>query len=179
MRCTLICCVLTLITSAAIAKQKVVCHESPDYLIAEGATGQVGTHFLVKYKTKGDQSPNCDYIARPDDFEIRNEWAEYFMAIQGNLLILDSGTGPEARNLIFWDLEKKKKIHTTKYSDADLEPEYVGYWIETGTANDENCPEKKEWESSGLGSVIETYVRLNLKNFSVWKSTKTRCRAQQ
>ena len=52
----------------------------------------------------------CEYVAKPDDLEIRNEWAEYFLGLQGDLLILDSGTGPDPRGLIIWDLKKQKKV---------------------------------------------------------------------
>jgi len=167
------------LTSIATAEQKTVCHESPGYLIVEGSTGEVGTNFLVKYRSKKNQSVACEYVAKSGDFEIRNEWAEYFLGLQGDLLILDSGTGPDPRGLLIWDLKKQKKVYTGTYSEAKIEPGYMEFWVETGGATDENCPEAKEWRAGGLGAGIETWVRLNLSDFSVIKSSQTRCSPRQ
>jgi hypothetical protein len=180
MRSAIFCCLVAFASLDAGAAPKVTCHDSQRYLIAgREPTDQVGTDFLVKYKRKGAPAPVCDFVARPGDLEIPDEFAEYFFAVQGNLLILDSGTGPDPRGLIFWDLDKRKKVYSTGYSDADLGDGYVDFWLETGGATDSNCPEKKEWESHGLGAAIETRVRLSLKDFNLTKSAQTRCRPRQ
>jgi len=163
----------------ATAEEKATCHESSRYMIVEGSTGQVGTNFLVKYKRQKSKPPVCKYVVKPGDFEIPNEEAEYFLGLQGNLLILDSGTGPDARGLIIWDLSKKRKVYTGTYEDAKIEPGYMEFWLETGRATDENCPEAKEWRAKGLGAAIETWVRLDLSDFTVTKSSKTRCVSRQ
>jgi hypothetical protein len=167
----------------ATAEEKATCHESSRYLIVEGSTGQVGTNFLVKYKRQKGKPPVCKYVVNPGDFEIRNEEAEYFLGLQGNLLILDSGTGPDHRGLIIWDLSTKKKVYTGKYSSEEDEPKikpgYMEFWLETGRATDENCPKAKEWRANGLGAAIETWVRLDLSDFTLTKSSKTRCSPRQ
>ncbi len=171
---------LVALASVASAEQNQSCHESPQYLIVEGATGEVGTNFLVKYKIQPSQKIQCKYTIEKGDFEIKNEWAEYFMALQGDLLILDSGTGPDPRGLIIWNLRNRKKVYTGSYSEPyEIHLGYLEFWAETGKANDDNCPERKEWESDGLGSAIETRVRLDLSDFSVVKSSQTRCESRQ
>ena len=177
------CCFIlsfVVLISAVTAEEKTVCYESSDYLIVEGSTGEVGTHFLVKYKSKENQLLVCEYKPQADDLEIRNEWAEYFMGLQGDLLILDSGTGPDPRGLIIWDLRKQKKVYTGIYSEeAKIETGYMEFWVETGEANDENCPQGKEWKVGGLGAAIETWVRLDFSDFELTKSSKTRCSSRQ
>jgi hypothetical protein len=168
----------------ATAEEKATCHESSRYLIVEGSTGEVGTNFLVKYKRQKGEPPVCKYVVKPGDFEIPNEEAEYFLGLQGNLLILDSGTGPDHRGLIIWDLSKKKKVYTGTYSsesekEVKIKPGYMEFWLETGRARDENCPKAKEWRANGLGAAIETWVRLDLSDFTVTKSSKTRCSPRQ
>ena len=172
------------LVSLAIAEEKATCHESSRYLIVEGSTGEVGTNFLVKYKRQKGKPPVCKYVVEPGDFEIRNEEAEYFLGLQGDLLILDSGTGPDPRGLIIWDLSKKKKVYTGTYSsgsgeEVKIKPGYMEFWLETGRATDENCPKAKEWRANGLGAVIETWVRLDLSHFTLTKSSKTRCSSRQ
>jgi hypothetical protein len=176
------CFLLTfaVLVSAVTSEKKTICHESSDYLIVEGSTGEVGTHFLVKYKSGRNQPLACEYVIEPDDLEIRNEWAEYFLSLMGDLLILDSGTGPDPRGLIIWDLKKRKKVYTGTYSEeVKIDTEYMEFWLETGDANDENCPEGKEWKAGGLGAAIETWVRLNFSDFKIIKSSKTRCSPRQ
>jgi hypothetical protein len=168
------------LVSTATAEEKAVCHESSDYLIVEGSTGEVGIHFLVKYKSKKNPRLTCEYVIKPDDLEIRNEWAEYFLGLQGDLLILDSGTGPDLRGIIIWDLKKQKKVYTGTYSgEVKIETEYMEFWLKTGDANDENCPEGKEWKVGGLGAAIETWVHLDFSDFKLTKSSKTRCSPRQ
>lgn len=170
--------VLLSLTSLLSADEKLPCHESPKYLIVEGTTGEVGTNFLVKYKRSASEKPSCQYMIEKGDFEIKNEWAEYFMALQGDLLVLDSGTGPYPRGLIIWDLRQQKKVYSGSYSEPyEIHPGYIEFWMETGMATDENCPEQKEW--SPLGSAIETKVQLKLNDFSVIMSTETQCSARQ
>jgi hypothetical protein len=164
--------------SVATAGDKTVCHESTRHLIVEGSTGEVGTNFLVKHKSKRSQSA-CQYVVKPGDFEIKNERAEYFLGLQEDLLILDSGTGPDPRGLIIWDLKKRKKVYTGTYSEARIEPGYMEFWVETGGATEENCPDFKNWRKSGLGGGIETWARLSFTDFKLTKSSETRCSPRQ
>lgn len=172
--------ILVSLVLPALAAEQPACHESPQYLIVERSTGEVGTDFLVKYKSPRAGAIACKYTVAAGDLEIKNESAEYFLALQGDLLILDSGTGPDPRGLVLWDLKKRQKAWSGTYSEPmEVKPDHLAYWMETGEANDANCPERKEWESHGLGAAIETRVRLNLSDFSVTKFADTRCRSRQ
>ena len=149
------------------------------FVVAKDVKGRVGTDFLVKYKAKeGDKLP-CTYVVGDNDFEIKNEWAEYFVAVKNSLLILDSTTGPGPSGLIIWDLQKRKKVFEGQWSDAIIQENSIVYWIETGEATDKNCQGRAEWESQGLGSAIETKVILNLSNFKISKTKEMRCIPRQ
>ncbi len=158
------------------------CYEYPQYLIMEsGLVGSVGSDIFVKYK-KGNVSLPCAYHRENSDFEIKNESAEYFFGVIGDLMFLDSGTGPDPRVLIIYDLQKKKKVHETFYSEpleANENKELL-IWSETRAAtNASNCPQLKELESEGLGAAIEVRVKLNLKSFTATPTKEKRCASRQ
>ncbi len=116
------------------------------------------------------------YILGNNDFEIKNEWAEYFAGLNGDLLILDSTTGPGPSGLTIWDLKKRKKVYEGSWSDPEeSKNDSLVYWTETGEATDNNCPELEKWKSDGLEAAIETKVILNLSNFKISKTRETRC----
>jgi hypothetical protein len=168
------------IAFSVFAEDKNICHNSQKYLIIEQSTGEVGTNFLVKFKLDSNQLLQCKYIVEKGDFEIKNEEAEYFLALQGDLLILDSGTGPDPRGLIIWNLHERKKVYSGDYSEPiEIKSGYLEFWMETEKATNENCPELKKWESDGLGAAIEGKVRLNLFDFSIVKSSQIRCNSRQ
>jgi hypothetical protein len=73
------------------------------------------------------------YLPGQGDFEIRNEWAEYFAGLKGDLLILDSTTGPGPSGLTIWDLKKRKKVYEGSWSDPEeSKDDSLVYWTETG-----------------------------------------------
>jgi len=167
--------------SAAINAAGVTCYESADYLIVgKEHSGELGTDFLVKYKKRRGEKPTCTYAPGEGDFEIRNEWAEYFAGLKDDLLILDSTTGPGPSGLVIWDLKKRKKVYQDSWSDPEeIKDHSLVYWTETGEATPDNCPELKEWTSQGLGGAIETKVILDLSSFRLTRTQQTRCSPRQ
>ncbi|MFA9498680.1 MAG: hypothetical protein ACERKP_09005 [Deltaproteobacteria bacterium] len=160
---------------------QVRCYQSTRYfVVAKDLESRGGTDFLVKYKSTADEKLPCSYLFGNYDFEIKNEWAEYFAGLAGNFLILDSTTGPGPSGLIIWDLKKRKKVYEGSWSDPiEIKDDSIIYWTETGEATDDNCPERAKWESHGLGAAIETKVIFNLFDFSVSKTKETRCSPRQ
>jgi len=181
--------------SGNAAAEPLSCHDSPRYfIVVRTAENDMGSDFLVKYKSAPDERLPCEFKAKRGDLQIPNEFAEYFDGVRGDLLLLDSGTGPE-REMVIWDLKKREKkgrfsigegpapagARFAVPADPKAEPGYMEFWMETDQATPENCPEGKAWEADGLGlaSVIETWVRLDLSNLKVAKSDKTHCRPRQ
>ena len=160
---------------------QVRCYQSTRYfVVAKDLKGKGGTDFLVKYKSTADEKLPCRYLFGKNDFEIKNEWAEYFAGLTSHFLILDSTTGPGPSGLTIWDLKKRKKVYEGSWSDPmEITDDSIVYWAETGEATVDNCPERARWESHGLGAAIETKVVLNLSDFSVSKTKQTRCSPRQ
>jgi hypothetical protein len=156
------------------------CYPSPRYFLVEKDVEQgVGTDFLIKYKSNAKEKFPCTYIVGSGDLEIKNEWAEYYAGLRGDLLILDSTTGPGPSGLTIWDLKKRKKVFEGSWSDAVIQDDSILYWTETGKATHENCPGLAELESQGLGAAIETRVLLQFSDFTITKTKETRCSPRQ
>jgi hypothetical protein len=164
----------------AVRAADVVCHASADYFVIERETGALGRDFLIKPRHVIHAIPACFYATAPADFEIRNEAAEYFLALQGHYLILDSGTAPEPRGLIVWDLRQRRKIFAGTYaSPFAIKPGHLEYWLESAAATDRNCPARQQWATLGLGAAVETQVRLRLADAQILRSRRTRCSQRQ
>ncbi len=169
-------------TSQVISDEQlhIRCYSSPWYFVIEkDVENGVGTDLLIRHKSRAEEKLPCIYAVGNDDLEITNEWAEYFAGLKGNLLILDSTTGPGPSGLIIWDLQKRKKVFEGSWSDPIIRDDSILYWTETGEATYDNCPELAEWESNGLGAAIETRVLLAFSDFTISKTNETRCSPRQ
>jgi hypothetical protein len=166
--------------SPAYESDTVGCYRTPKYVVVEKPVKDgVGTDFLIKYRSKAEEKASCAYLFTDGDFEIKNEWAEYFAGLTGDLLLLDSTTGPGPSGLTIWDLGKRKKVFEGTWSDSIVGEDSILYWMETGEATEENCPELAEWEAMGLGGAVETRVVLRLSDFSLSDTAETRCSPRQ
>ncbi len=172
---------LAAIPLAATAAGKTACHDGGRYRVVAKATESVGTDLLIKYTARGRSiPPACRYVVSAGDFEIRNERAEYFLGLRGALLILDSGTAPEPRGLIVWDLEKRQKVFTGTYSPPySIDAAGMRFWAQSGEATDTTCPQAAGWRANGLGAALETETTLNFADLSLTPSVNTRCSARQ
>lgn len=155
----------------------VTCYEYPQYSVIIGANGDM----LVKFKQGDEEMPPCEYVVNKGDYEVKNEWAEFFFGISGNLMFVDSGTGPDLRDVMIYDLTQRTKVYETSYSEPIVltENDTLSFWLETEEASKENCPEYEKFTSMGLGAAIETKAVLDLNNFILTKSQETRCVARQ
>lgn len=173
---TLSVLVFAILGSTSVFAREKQCHETSKYFVIERPSG--GTDFLIKYKPTADATFACKYQVEPGDLEIKNQWAEYFLGLSGDLLILDSGTGNHGRRLILWNLAKRKKVLNAPYEDPiEIKSTSMTYWLETGKANARNCPKyvNPEDEEMSIGAVIETKVTMLLADFNIARSSQTRC----
>lgn len=145
--------------------------------------GDVGSDILVKYKTNKGQNFSCNYEVEKNDFEIKNEWAEYTLALENNFLILDSGTGPDPRGLIIYNLDSRKKVYTDEYFEESviIQNNTINYWSPTNQkATPENCFKFSEYEKNGEGAEgIDSHVVLDLSNLSKKELGEYRCSPRQ
>ena len=164
----------------ASAASPVVCHDNGRYRVVARPTDAVGTDFLVQRRGRQSERQACNYTPRPGDLEIRNESAEYFLALRGSRLVLDSGTAPEPRGLVIWDLDKRAKVYSGTYSSPyRIDRTGMNFWMPSGEATQDNCPQAALWRAQGLGAALETRVRLNFADLKVVPGASLRCSARQ
>jgi hypothetical protein len=166
---------------AAEADPGVTCYTSDRYHVAgrEGENG-LGTDFLVR-PLPPDEPPPCAYAPGSDTWEIPNEWAEYFFALEGAFLVLDSGTGPDPRGLQVWDLDARQIAFGAAASDLWMPaPDTLAYWAEVSAPPDAaSCPERAAYEARGLGAALEQEIRLALAGLVPRPTGAVRCSARQ
>jgi len=156
----------------------VSCVDNSSYfVVSKSLKDSVGSDILVKYKTSTSQNFACSYIVKLGDFEIKNQKAEYFYGITNNFLITDSGTGPNERGLIVYDLNLKKKVFEDTYTEPlSIQNNSLTYWTSANTkATSQNCPKLAEYTSQGLVGVIERHVTLDLSNLTKKDLGESRC----
>ena len=169
-----------LLASLPVFAGTVVCHDAGRYRVVARPTDSVGTDFLVQSRGPGDDRRACNYMPRPGDLEIRNESAEYFLALRGSKLLLDSGTAPEPRGLIIWDLDKRAKVYAGTYSSPyRVDRTGISFWMPSGEATESQCPQAAPWRMQGLGAALETQVRLNFADLKLVPSRVVRCSPRQ
>lgn len=158
------------------------CHISSDYVVvSKQIPDSVGSDILVKYRNAnsgvpGDMSGSlnvgaCDYAARSGDFEIKNQNVEYFDKLVGRYLVLDSGTGPDIRGIIVYDLNKKSKVYEGLKAGGKVAVSgaTLTYWEpqQQVAVTAANCPKLGEYEKLGMGAGIQAKVTLTLGDDSM------------
>ena len=175
----LLICGISTASMAASVTPAPKCHNSDKYVVMEqpSPNDAVGTNFSIYVKQRASEKVKCPLKAKYKVWKIPNEQAEYFLGLQDNYLILDSGTAAEARDLIIWDLAMRKKIKTFSYAEpAKLKNYNLSYWVRSqDNVTVSNCPNRSELVKLGLGQAIDYQETLNLKTMQVTKSQKTRC----
>lgn len=151
------------------------CFRYARYMVA---TGRMGYDIYVKNIERKDSYVPCKQVIKDYDFVLKNE---FFWGIWDKLLFIDSGTGPDPRILLIYDLEKKERVFTGDYSSPIIlkDDGKLYFWQGSDVATKDNCPDYEEWERGGLGAAIETRVFLDLERFVIRKTTETRCAPRQ
>lgn len=165
-----------------ISNDSVKCFESPKYFaIQKSRNDSVGSDILVKFKSSPDQKIDCVYSPAKNDFEITNDSAEYFLAFTSNYILLDSGTAPEPRGLIAYNLDTGVKTYTDRYSKPVTSiANTITYWSPGDIVpTNDNCPDLKEFTSNGLGSLIEIKISVNLDTHTTSDTGESKCIATE
>lgn len=123
----------------------------------------------------------CNAQLQKGEFVIKNEGNNFFLALQGDLLILDSGTGPDYRDLKIWNLKSRTKGYTGQYLEIlEIRPESIALWRETSiNASPKNCPKLEEWKGYGLAAAIDRLVELRFSDFEITETSRLRCSSRQ
>ena len=151
------------------------CYMSARYIVVERQeTEAVGSDFFIRQRETG----RCDADSLQGDYVLRDEWAAYFSALHGDVLLLDSGTGPDLRALILIDLAARQKLAELSYVELipGPDPTVIGLW--DGFYLDEplpGCAMPPGGLIPGVDSLFFVDVRSGLKEFS----GRTRCAQRQ
>ena len=96
-------------------------------------------------------------------------------------MFLVEGTSPDPRILMVYDLTKKEKVLTDKYSSpVDIKDNKISYWVEIATKPTlANCPELTERKKTTFGSAIEKHITLNLETLAKTDTGEQRCDSRQ
>lgn len=152
-----------------------MCYMSARYIVVERQEAEaVGSDFFVRPRETG----RCDPDSLQGDYVLRDEWAAYFSALHGDVLLLDSGTGPDLRTLILIDLAARHRIAELSYVDLipGPDPTVVGLWV--GFYLDEPLPACAIPPGGlipGVDSLFFVDVRSGRKGFG----GRTRCAQRQ
>ena len=158
------------------------CKDNPNYfVVTKSLSDSVGSDILIKYKTNKNQNFACSYTVEKNDFEIKNVQAEYFLTFTDNFLVLDSGTAPEPRGLIVYDLRSRKIVFTDSYAKpVQVKGDSITYFSKTDQKPTiKNCSSLNDYIKNGLGAVIMSKVTVDLSSLNKKSTGVTECIATQ
>jgi len=173
---------------AAWSRGDVRCFDYPKYTVSESSERNTTNNGAARFSTTiavRAASTRCKQINPKNQnkttFVINNSF-EFFQGLVNNVLITDSGSGPDGRVLKLYDIEKQSEfLQFTDYSDTDmtLRRNELIFWRKTGPASKQNCRQYNEWSAQGLGAVIETQVIVDFATRRARETTQRRCQPRQ
>ncbi len=158
----------------------ITCYQNSKYFIVSKLlkTGP-GSDILIKYK---DSNPNisCIYQVHSTDFEIKdNGESYYFLSLQDDFLILDSGTSASIRGITVFNLNNRQKILSDSYLLVEqpvINNNSISYWTSTNKiATKDNCSNFEQYLKIGNPIVIRAQVIFDLKNLTKQETGNYRC----
>ena len=151
------------------------CYKSARYIVVERQEEEaVGSDFFIRQRETG----RCDADSLQEDYVLRDEWAAYFSALHGDILLLDSGTGPDLRTLIFIDLPSREKLAELSYVELvpGPDPAVVGLW--DGFTLDEPLP-GCTMPPGGLIPGVDSLFFVDVRSGQTSFGARTRCAQRQ
>jgi len=152
-----------------------VCYRTDRHIVVEHRLlEQTGADFFARARAAG----SCTADSLPGDYVLRDEWAAWFAALAGDVLILDSGTGPDIRYLILIDLATRQRLAELPYVDLEPGPNpmllglWNGYEVEEPPPG---CPAPVGGLVPGVDSLFFLDIRTGQTRFG----DSTRCAQRQ
>jgi hypothetical protein len=164
------------------------CFEYPKYTVSESfannkaAKGEASYVTTIAVRAASTQCKQINGSNQDKPIFVIKEGFEFFQGLANNVLITDSGSGPDGRTLSLYAIDKKSRIlQFADYSDEDLalKNNMLTFWRKTSYATKQTCPQYKQWASQGLGAVIETQVIVDLDTYRVVETSRRRCQPRQ
>jgi hypothetical protein len=152
-----------------------ICYMSARYIVVERQRKErIGSDFFVRPR----ESNRCEADSLPGDYVLRDEWAAYFSALRGDVLFIDSGSGPDIRYLILVDLVTRRRLTELSYVELVPGPDLtvVGLW--DGYELEEPLPDCPA-PSGGLVPGVDSLFFLDVRSGQTRFSGRTRCAQRQ
>jgi hypothetical protein len=151
------------------------------FVVTRELRNEVGSDTLVKFKSAPAERVPCEYSVLSRDLEIKNEFAENFMGLHGDLLFLDSSTGPGTSGMTIYSLLTRKKVFETSYlGPIRFSGDNLTLWqVEKEYVTKADCPDAEKIAQQGMDPTVERKRILNLQTFVFSDTTETRCGTEQ
>jgi len=148
---------------------RVVCYHHRRYIVVQRRATEVGSDLFVRPAASG----RCEPDSLPGDFVWRNKDAEYFLGLRGDVLFIDSGTGPDYRGLIVIDLRTRRHLLHTDYVGTPIagpDSFTIGVWRGSELPKlAPGCPD------TGMLPGIDSLFWIDLRSGVLRFAKRTRC----
>jgi hypothetical protein len=165
------------------------CYIYKNYIIHAIPSVSVGQEIKVFGKLGTDfAKAQCNMPDRRTWLYIKNRDAHWFAGISGDYLFIDNGTAPDGREVIVYNIAKKKKIFRSKYLEtfSVKDKNTVSYYAgKRKIRSILECPETertdelKEWLTKGGSVALAEQTIVNLSSLKKRSTGKFRCVALQ
>ena len=104
----------------------------------------------------------------------------YFYGITRNKLFVDVGTGPDGRELLVFDIDKKIELHRTPYygDPQVIQSDRLHYLLpaeEKDVTKMPDCPDKEQWVKDGLRVGYGQRCIFNLSQRTLTRKSEWAC----
>lgn len=159
----------------SVSDTGISCFASDRFVVVESQRpGEVGSDFFIRSK----EGNRCESDSLAGDVVLRDEWAAYFSSMRDNVLILDSGTGPDIRYLILIDMHTGDRIAELPYVETEVGPDPLTLGVWMGSELDEPLPDC-EPPSGGLIPGVDSLFLLNIRTGETQFADRIRCANRQ
>lgn len=157
-----------------------------DYVVyTSRAEGYQGYDIYV-FDVAGEPAEPCDMDTAKAYLAITAKEANgsnFFSGIYEDYLFIDRGTGPSHRMLNVFDMNTRRVLIFTEYTEASVSDGVLTYW-DTVQESDlpegkVSCAEAAEWKKQGLEVIYERKTTLDLKTGLKKPSSDYRCSPAQ
>ena len=151
------------------------CYISSRYIVVERERRErLGSDFFVRPR----ESSRCEADSLPGDYVLRDEWAAYFSGLHGDVLFIDSGTGPDIRYLILVDVAARRRLTELSYVELVAGPDSLSVGVWDGSELEETAPGCTA-PRGGLVPGVDSLFFLDVRSGQTRFSGRTRCAQRQ
>jgi hypothetical protein len=156
------------------------CIENENFLVITRGGSGVGDDIVARKKSAPHAGSPCVFNVQPSDYRIAKLGdAKYVLALQGQLLILDEGTGPSLRDLSVVDLSKDKKVWSGQYYDeqekVNVTPQGVTFWKYLHEAKKEECKDYQNVTAQSFTPLMVVKGTLTFPDFQFKQTGAEKC----